>query len=544
MPSGHTREPEVDTLCPNCGKPVYRTGTSVDGKTRYAHREPQARVCKWHGTNPAGFEKEAATGVPQEHADRLLAFIEARRRAGRQTYVVTSAQNATGVHRRALRSLLNYCRINKAQLLVIPYRYRNPTSMWSQRAQHDDWWAAELHPYLINRRVELNRHLVLLADIMTQPTATSPLGGFETITGGRSGIIGHPKLELLTVPTPQQKLPKILTTTGAVTKRNYIPSKAGKKGEFHHTFGACVVEVDGDRFHVRQLNMRNNGSFCDLLAEYDGDEVRRYDRVPALVMGDSHIEVIDPQVVSATFDGPDSIVGTLRPEVLVWHDVFDGAAGNPHEAGRVFHEYVKRRAGKDNVEAEVRRTFAFIDAHTPKDTRNVIVPSNHIDFLRRWLEATDPRRDPVNIEFWADTCKAIVGSAETDWTPSGVSVQDPFAWWGKRLLACSGRTMFLRRDQQHQIKGIEVAFHGDRGPGGARGTRLAFSKIGIRSIIGHTHAPGIRDGAYQVGTSSKLDLTYAAGSPSAWLHAHCLILPNGKRQLITIIDGKWHARRK
>jgi hypothetical protein len=539
VPSGHPREPEVKTLCPNCGGQVYRTGMSVDGKIRYRHRKPQRGICPWHGTSPAGVEEEAATGVPQEHADKLLAFIEARRKAGRQTYVVTSAQNATGVHKRALRSLLTYCHANKAQLLVIPYRYRNPTSMWSQQAQHDDWWADELTPYLINHRVELNRNLVLLADIMTQPTASSPLGGFETITGGRSGIVGHPKLELLTVPTPQQKLPKILTTTGSVTKRNYIPSKAGKKGEFHHTFGACVVEVDGDHFHVRQLNMRSSGSFCDLLAEYDGDHVRQYDRVPALVMGDTHVEVVDPQVVAATFDGPDSIVGALRPEVLVWHDVFDGQSNNHHDRGRTFHEYVKHHAGRRNVEAEVDRTLAFIDKVTPKKTRNVFVASNHNDFLKEWVENTDPRTDPENVMFWAETYLAIVRSEHTRWTPSGVTVQDPFAYWGMKKLKTADQATFLRRDQPYQVKGIEVGYHGDRGPGGARGTRLAFSKIGVRSIIGHTHAPGIRDGAYQVGTSSRLDLTYAAGSPSAWLHCHCIVYPNGKRSLISVIEGEW-----
>ncbi len=543
MPSGVKREQEVETLCLECGGRVYRTGTSVRGKIRYKHRAPLRRVCAWHGTNPAGVAEEQAAGIPEALAARMAAFIDARRKAGRQTYVVTSAQNATGVHRRALESLQTYCRVNKAQLLVIPYRYRNPTSMWSQRAQHDDWWASELHPYLVNCRVDLNRHLVLLADIMTQPTATSPLEGFETITGGRSGIIGHPKLELVTVPTPQQKLPKILTTTGAVTKKNYIPSKAGKKGEFHHTFGACVVEVDGDRFHVRQLNMRNDGSFCDLTAEYDGPKVRRYDRIPALVMGDTHVEVIDPKVVAATFEGPDSIVGALRPEVLVWHDVFDGQSNNHHDRGRTFHEYVKHHAGRRNVEAEVDRTLAFVDQATPKNTRNVIVASNHHDFLKEWVESTDPRHDPENVMFWAETYLAIVRSEHTRWTPSGVTVQDPFAYWGMKKLRTAAQATFLRRDQPHQIKGVEVGYHGDRGPGGARGTRLAFSKLGVRSIIGHTHAPGIRDGAYQVGTSSRLDLTYAAGSPSAWLHCHAVIYPNGKRSLIPIIDGEWRSRR-
>ena len=45
-----------------------------------------------------------------------------------QGYVVTSAQNNTSVHRKFLRSLEHYCKLHRYQLLVIPLRYRNPTS--------------------------------------------------------------------------------------------------------------------------------------------------------------------------------------------------------------------------------------------------------------------------------------------------------------------------------------------------------------------------------------------------------------------------------
>jgi hypothetical protein len=73
-------------------------------------------------------------------------------------------------------------------------------------------WAPDLAPYIMDRRVDLWRNLTLLADIRTQPTATRPLEGFETLTGPRSAIIGHPKLELVTVATPESRMATILTT--------------------------------------------------------------------------------------------------------------------------------------------------------------------------------------------------------------------------------------------------------------------------------------------------------------------------------------------
>lgn len=531
-----------NTFCPDCGEKVYRRH-SARGKIRYKHRESQHLDCDWWGTQPDGVELDMMTGVDPAVAAALKKKIVAAR-GGKITYVITSAQNATPCEPKAWASLLGYCKHNNAQLLVVPFRYRNPTSTWGARAQEDDWWTGDektgnVLPYLINQRVSLNKHLMLLADIMTQPTAMDPLEGFENISGAQSAIIGHPRLEMDTIPTPQSALPKILTTTGCITKKNYIPSKAGKKGEFHHTYGATVVEIDGPRFHMRQINMTRDGSFCDLLYEYSGDKRRKYDRVAALVMGDTHVEVIDPKVVKATFTAEDSIVKTLRPEHLVWHDVFDGASINHHERGRVFHEFVKFKSGRRSAEDEVRRTLDFIDQMTPEETKNVIVPSNHNDFLREWVENTDGRRDVQNIMFWAETVQAICGSKNTRWTPSGVAVQDAFAYWGEKLLKCAPRTVFLRRNQAFQILDVEVGYHGDRGPGGKPGSRESFSKIGVRSIIGHKHAPGIKAGAYQVGTSSHLDLTYAAGDPSAWLHTHCIIYPNGKRCLVNIIEGKW-----
>jgi hypothetical protein len=484
---------------------------------------------------------EQLGGVPQERSLELKRLVLANY-GKRVRYVVTSAQNMTPVHRNGLASLLTYCKVNKAQLLVIPYRYKNPTSVWSRRASSADVWAKELLPYLIGARARMNRNLVLLADIMTQPTASRPLEGFESLTGSQSAIVGHPKLELVTVATPQEKLPKILTTTGAITKKNYIPSKLGKKGEHHHTFGACVVELDGDLFHFRQLNMKNDGSFCDLLSKYDGSAVSCYARVPALVMGDTHVNVVDSNVVRATFIGVQSMVEVLKPETLVWHDVYNGTARNHHDRGHVFHNLAKQRAGRDDVEAEIRSTIAFIDQYTPQKTRNVIVPSNHNDWLRSWVEETDPRDDPKNVMFWAETFLAVARSEDTAWTESGVSVADAFAYWGGRLLKrARARTKFLKRGESCLIRDIEVGYHGDKGPNGSRGSRVAFGKIGVKSVIGHAHSPGITDGSYQVGTSSRLDLTYAAGSPSSWLHAHAIILPNGKRQLLCIIEGNWRA---
>ena len=517
--------------CPKCGSGVTKGG-NARGRQRY-----WCKTRDWQGTDPVGLEVAQAAGVPRKHADRLHHKISADSHKCRH-YVVTSAQNATPIHTAFFKSLLNYCAVNKAQLLVIPYRYKNPTSIWSEKAKHDDWWAPELTPYLLDRRIELNHHLVVLADIKTQPTASRPLQGFETITGAKSGIVGHPKLELITIATPQAKLPKILTTTGSVTRVNYLPGKAGKKGEHHHTFGAAVVEVDGDLFHLRQINAIRNGSFMDLRREYTATTSFEFPAVAALVMGDSHIEFIDPDVVGATF-GRGGIVESLRPERLVWHDVNDFYARSHHDRDDTFIAYAKHHFGRNNVEAEIDKTFAFIDAHTKAGVENVIVYSNHShDFLSRWVKEANPKMDPENAVFWARTFEAMcLGSKMSD---TGAETIDPFAYWAERKMKKFAQSRFLNEDESYLVRGIEVGNHGNRGVNGSRGSIAQYGRIGVKTVTGHTHVPGIQDGAYRVGTNSLLKLSYVKG-PSSWLQTDAVIYPNGKRTLINIIDGRWRA---
>ena len=503
----------------------------MKGRPRY-----KCKACGLRTTRMAGMETEQAKGIDRKSADKLHSKMRAAE--GIKRYVITSAQNATPIDKLFFASLLTYCKHRHAQLIVIPYRYKNPTSVWSQKAQHDDWWAPEVARYILDRRINLNKHLSLLADIKTQPTATSPLSGFETMAGSRSAIIGHPKIELVSVPTPQAKLPKLLVTTGSLTKKNYLPSKAGKKAEFHHSFGACVAEINGDQFHIRQINACRDGSFMDLDAEYRGSEVETGIPLAALVMGDSHIEVISPPVVKATFCGPKSIVGFLKPKELVWHDLHDFYSRNHHHRGEVFINLVKHRTGRDNIERWLDDTFAFVDKHTPPGTRNVLVPSNHPDALLRWLKETDPRTDPENCVLWAQLFEALAKSAK--WTATGARTADPFIYLAKQKLKCAARTVFLERGDSYLICGIECGFHGDVGSNGGPGSITGYAKIGVKTVTGHGHSPGIKDGAYRVGTSTP-PLEYCRGAPSSWLNTHCGIYRNGKRSLYNIIGEDWRA---
>lgn len=447
---------------------------------------------------------------------------------------MTAAQNATPVHEAFLQSLLVAAKHLDAELLVIPIRYKNPTSRWTLSQANAETWNEAVHPYLFNGRRKLNSNLVLLGDIKTVPTASSPLTGFDAISGGESAILGHPKLQLKVIPTPSNKLPKILTTTGAVTVPNYTDSKAGKIGEFHHLLGAVIVELEDKVFHMRHISADSKtGEFTDLVTRYTPTGVHKAPRPLALVMGDTHVDYIDPKVEAATF-GPKGVVDTLRPQHLVWHDVLDGYSCNPHHGENPFNRIAKRQANRDDVGAEVRRAVDFIKARTKGDIQSVVVASNHDDFLRRWIVGTDWRKDPVNAEFYLKTALKMVQG--TTLNVSGTSTPDPFAYWMSRANAKNIRMLGV--DESFQLGGVDLGQHGELGPNGARGSITNLRRIGARSIIGHSHVPGIDEGAMQVGTSTHLRLEYNAG-PSSWLNAHAILHADGKRQLVFIIDGQW-----
>ena len=345
----------------------------------------------------------------------------------------------------------------------------------------------------------------------------------------------------MTIPTPSRHLPKILTTTGSITKQNYTDSKAGHKGHFHHSFAAVIVELDDVNFYPRHVHADERGRFYDLDKHFTPTGVTENHRIAGLVTGDTHAEFADKHVVAATYTNPDSMVNVLNPLSLVYHDVEDFYRRNHHHRGNHLLSYGKHHYGRNNVEEGLQITADFIDRHSRPDMTNVIIKSNHDEALDRWLREADPKQDPENARFYHYMMYHLYASVRM--TETGFSSADPFEFWCKhpdqqRGLSNVDNTIFLHRDASYVIEGIEVGFHGDRGPNGSRGSAKAFTKIGPKTVIGHSHSPRIEEGVYQVGVSARLDLEYVSG-PSSWMHTHCIIYPDGKRTLIHIINGKW-----
>ena len=451
----------------------------------------------------------------------------------------TWAQNATPVHDGAWGALQAFLRHNNAKLGVIPGRYLNPTSRWTESQQNAEQWASEVTPHLHNQRKKLNDNLVLVGDLKIQPTAVSPLTGIEGLTHGESSIVGHPKAQRKCVPTPQSSLPKILCTTGAITVANHTDSRAGKLGDFHHQLGAVVVEIQGSKvFHLRRISCRKDGAFIDLdTAYYPDGTVEPAPPYEALVLGDAHYRFADPAVVKATF-GQGGLVDTINPQRIVWHDLLDAYSVTPHHQHNPITRIAKQRAGFDNAEREVRETVEWM-IKLANGRESYVVASNHDDMLSRWVMREDWKADPENAQFYLETALHMVQSARME--ASGAAYNDPFQYWVDKLKGDAPVTC-LARNASLLINGVECGMHGDAGPGGARGSVKNLSRLGVKVISGHGHSPAEEEGHTRVGTMSYLDLEYVRG-PDAWLNAHGAIDAFGKRHLFNIIAGSFKLNR-
>ncbi|MGH9968295.1 MAG: hypothetical protein ACREBG_10750 [Pyrinomonadaceae bacterium] len=442
-----------------------------------------------------------------------------------KTYVITSAVNATKAHAGFMRTLKLYCDTQDAQLIVIPIRYRNPTRTDDTP---DDWWDARLSEYITHERTQIAPGLVVLADIKVQPTAINPLQGWLTVSGTASAILGHTKIALKAVATTPGHPAKIVQTTGACTVEQYSDTNAGKKGQFHHTLGAVVVEVDGDINHTRHICPMKDGSFIDLDKKYTVKGITDAPRVDTLTMGDIHAQRHDPSVLAAT----QAMAGRVNPVRIVAHDVLDFWSASHHN--KYFEKFRRQCEGTSSVLRELEETAQYMDKITPLADQVVMVGSNHHDHFTQWLEKSEHAHDMENALVYHETKAAMLRAIHDG------GYCDPFKLWMDKLMASAARLKWLKPGESFMRHGIEFAWHGHKAPGGARGSTKAFANIGAKIVKGHSHCAEIIDGAHSVGTSSLMDMGYNLDSPSAWTHTHDITYANGKRTLIHCNGGKFY----
>ena len=450
-----------------------------------------------------------------------------------KTFVFTSAQSNTLIHDKFFKSLETYCDHNEAELVVSTFEYnKSEFHMLSD----DVWYDERIRDLICNEPMQIAKDLVFCGEFNISPTAITPLSGLYNYTGGESGIFPHAKMQVESVPTPKFDTPKILYTTGCLTQMNYIQKKAGTKAEWHHIFGALVVEIDEDgEWFVRQLTANSEtGEFYDLDVYYTPDGIVEKCNIEAINYGDIHSANVSEVVADSSWrESEFSILDVLKPKYQFLNDVHDQRARNhhnikdPHFMFKMFHNKT------ESVQDEIVNTANIIKETIRPFSKTIIVESNHDLAIEKWLKESDYRRDPVNAIFFLEMQTAIYKRIA-----SGSSLQ-VFEYACNLLVDGLEDVRFLKEDESFRIAGnIECGSHGHLGNNGARGGMQTYLKLGIKHNLGHVHGCALREGVCYAGMSGNLDQGYNKGG-SSWNHSHIITYTNGKRTIITLKNGKW-----
>lgn len=460
-------------------------------------------------------------------------YIQAKARVfdkDKKRFIVTWAQNNTPVHNKLLKNIEAYADFINADIHVIAGRYKNPTSVWTNEQENAEFWDSKVVKYLDANRHDVHKYVSILSDIKIQPTAVNPMTGMQALSGVNSCVFGSPKVQLEMIPVLDGNLPKMMLTTGAVTMQNYTDSKSGKVGEFHHTFGFAIIEIDDkDVFHARQVTADDKtGNFSDLYYRVENGSVKDLTEIEALVLGDLHCGHHDDEVLKSTFE----LTRHLSPKHVILHDVFDGDSISHHQMKDPFVQYGKEIQGTNDLGKEIDNMMGVLDNFTHFDNV-VIVRSNHDDFVDRWLKNEDWKKQPTfkNAPLYMDLSARLLKQY-------GKGEEHVIGVIPELIRERFPKFITLGRSASYKVKEWELGQHGDVSSNGSRGSLVNFRKLNTKIIVGHYHSPGRKDGALAVGTSTRLRVGYNNG-PSSWLQSHVIIHKDGRAQHVNFINGKY-----
>ena len=381
-------------------------------------------------------------------------------------------------------------------------------------------------------KTDLNSNIYVSA-IKVKPSTVNPLTSLGRI-GQRNGsiIIASPKQFLEPVAVGDNKLPHMMMSTGAITNPKYQDKNGNYKNDIialhDHVMGAIIVEIEDDTFyHFRQLQFDTKGGVVDLGDYYCGEKSSKL--YPShFTIGDYHVWETDPTAAKAW----DEVSKLCNNPIRIHGDFYGGISINHHEENNQILRARLMGENRLNLEEEIRACAKALDEETEKCEQVVIVASNHHDFLsKHYIPRGMYSRDPQNLDFASKLISPMIQG------------EDPLKYAIEKLIGIKHpeRVRWLKRDESYQVAGIELGAHGDKGANGSKGSPNTLEKGYGNCVVGHSHSPRIVRGFWQVGTSTFLKLTYTEGT-SSWSQTSCLIYPNGSRQLINSIRGKWRLK--
>lgn len=439
-------------------------------------------------------------------------------------YIITTAQANVRPHKAFKEGLEAYAAAHDAQILVFP--------TFGKHSRETDLHTLLDYPTIddtfhFNRSIKAQRRRI-------RPQMIDPVTGLShVVRDGKSVIFESPQIRLKTIPTNGKKLPKFLMTTGAVTLPRYADvddpaerQRLGMIAKDNHTYGAIILEVQSrEKYTFRHLHANAKGEFVDFGTAYYKDQ-QRPSQCEAIVYADWHNERGDP----LNYEASKQLARELKPRIGVFHDFFDGHSVNPHMRQELIYQQIREGVDRDhlNLELELRQCGESLEELAELHDEVYLVPSNHHEFLNRWLDEGQFVRDPKNARFGFHLAEQY--SHGLDPLEAGIKLAG---------ITVPSNVHIMPYNESLRIKGYECGHHGHKGPNGARGNINRREDMYGRTVSGHHHSPEERHHNHTVGTHLPRDIFYTKGSPSGWLCRNLAIFDTGTTQSYNTIDGKF-----
>jgi hypothetical protein len=462
---------------------------------------------------------------------------------GSRFYLLSCAQTRTPANMDVVNALNTLAKDIGATFLIGALKYKNPNAWHTEQSQYEDELNREcdekLSQWLIRRSVDLNDSTIFR--VSTGATSLNPINAAKRVCD-RNVVVAHPVRQQRPIATPAYETPLMLLSTGSVTyPYNYSLSPTGEAAEFHHSYGAALVQVTQDEVMMWPITYDEEQKSVHWLDKrYDSKGQVHEAEIEALILGDFHGVNVNMEVFDSTHKFIKQVEDRL--ERVIFHDLLDFSSAS--HWNNVWTLAAKTLTESDSVSRELKGTFEYVHdlfEGVSRIPELVIVPSNHNDHLDRWLIGGKKHTPPLDCspeDLWLwHQLNSLAMRERLDGEGERCGLQ---IYYNQVYKADSGYAYGLRwldRQKPYYVENIDCSQHGDIGIAGAKGSPVAFSRAGRKTFIGHGHADVIEKGCWTVATSSSTKPKYARGY-NTMQNSHGIIYKGGCRGKLPLSNGR------
>lgn len=528
-------ESKVKYNCVNLG--------TLQQQAEKAYPEKFAEINKKKEPHPlSDFTKESLGEIVKEHNHRQgIFFVTAVSPVNELDYTEEDLLAAKkgdkiighNLHKEAFAAVGNFLKRHSANLVLLPMPAH--VKALHNQPRHYDPDLLEYKSKFVTEYV-FNAHLKAI-EAYINPQQINPLTGLKRLRVHRlvddntpgaelkkvsaSLIVGHAKQMMDTTPTGNSTTPRIIHSTGTICKASYLRNRVGLIADVDHKLGGLIVEIQGDVFYVRQVQMDPvDGSFVDMGVRYHADGRVTSERAEAFKIGDIHPGYHNSKALKAMY----SLWNFIAPKRVFFEDFFDGSSISHHlERKKLSRAKLPSYFGDLPTEIEMAKgVLTEIQGHAPKDSELIATASNHPEHVMRYLE--EGRYIGDNAANYALAHRMVVLALDN---------KNPL----QEYLDPSCKMRWTNENDDYLVEGVQMNCHGHLGINGSKGSRISHELAYGDSMPAHSHTPSIYHNTFTIGHMSADRHGYNNGS-SSWMLCCGAVYKGGQKQLYMIVRGR------